>query len=156
MLLRFGQSKRKNTRQQSRLQVRSDLKELNTVLHWYANFAQSLLSERNFWECQLALTEGFTNAVLHAHRGLAPETPIELKTSVLDQYLEIEIWDCGLAFDLARELHSIASQCADPLRERHRGLTLMHGCMDEVHYLRIDNEFNCLLMKKRLSEPSGG
>ena len=49
---------------------------------------------------QLAVAEGFTNAVRHAHKGLPLETPIKLEVTVFNERLEIKIWDYGQPFDL--------------------------------------------------------
>ena len=44
-------------------------------------------------QCQLALIEGFTNAIRHAHAGMAADTPIRIQVTVSHQ--DINIWILG-------------------------------------------------------------
>ena len=55
-------------------------------------------------QCKLAVVEGFTNAVRHAHKNLPRETPIELEITVFNERLEIKIWDGGEPFDFQAKL----------------------------------------------------
>jgi serine/threonine-protein kinase RsbW len=81
------------------LQVNSDLNALNNVLEWFEQLEGLSLPTETWFEFQLALVEGFTNAVRHAHKHLPVETPIQLKVMVFQERLEFRIWDCGEYFD---------------------------------------------------------
>jgi len=81
-------------------QVDSDLKSLDSVLKYFEQFKQAGIPQKDWLHCQLALAEGFTNAVRHAHRHLPPEIPIEIEIEITRSQMEIRIWDRGYAFDL--------------------------------------------------------
>jgi serine/threonine-protein kinase RsbW len=144
--------KDKQPKAESHLQVETDLKALTEVLEWLENIVLPLLPEELWWQCRLIINEGFTNAVRHAHHNLPPATPIDLEVKVFCCYLEIRIWDRGQPFDLEAKLHSIMQEQRDPLdREGERGLVFMHKLTDELHYTRIDDCHNCLVMRKNLT-----
>jgi serine/threonine-protein kinase RsbW len=86
------------------LLVNTDVSALTTVLEWFKQLKDLSLPQDAWWACQLALAEGFTNAVRHAHKNLPLETPIQLEVAVFAGRLEIRIWDCGQAFDLNAKL----------------------------------------------------
>lgn len=90
-----------------RLQVKTELSALNEVLQWYDQLGKLPIPKLVWWKCQLALAEGFTNAVRHAHRGMPLETPIKLEILVFKGRLEIRIWDCGQPFDLEAKVREI-------------------------------------------------
>lgn len=132
---------------QSRLQVETDVNALVQVLQWFEQFAAPLLPEKLLWACKVALDEGFTNAVIHAHRHLPQTTPIELELKVFPDCLEMRIWDQGEFFDLQAELET-RLQLNNPLDEHGRGLIWMHELTDELSYQRQPDERNCLFMRK--------
>ena len=137
---------------QDRLQVETDLHAVTKVLQWFEDFTKPLLPQPFQSQCQLAFVEGFTNAVRHAHQNLPPTTPIELELKIFPDSLEMRIWDQGQPFDLQTKLQEALDRHkdADPLAaEGGRGLIFMHQLMDELAYLRVDDERNCLLMRKR-------
>lgn len=143
--------KDKQPKAESHLQVETDLKALTEVLEWLENIVLPLLPEVLWWQCRLIINEGFTNAVRHAHHNLPPATPIDLEVKVFCGYLEIRIWDRGQPFDLEAKLNSIMQEQRDPLdREGERGLVFMHKLTDELHYNRIDDSRNCLVMRKNI------
>lgn len=134
---------------QSHIQVKTDLSAVADVLQWFDQFTQSLLPEKFRWQCQIALVEGFTNAVRHAHQHLPPTTPIDLELSVFPQCLEMRIWDQGQPFDLHAKLHALCLEQDHPLdKEGGRGLIFMCQLTDELSYDRLLDERNCLLMRK--------
>jgi serine/threonine-protein kinase RsbW len=81
--------------QKIHLQVNTDLNELDQILQWFNQVELLPISKILWCQCQLALVEGFTNAVRHAHKGLPLETPIELEVTVFKECLKIRIWDYG-------------------------------------------------------------
>ena len=69
--------------QQDHLTIKSELKLLNQVQKWFEQFCSQYLyqcgwSEIQVYRLNLALAEGFTNAVRHAHHGLPPDTNIDI------------------------------------------------------------------------------
>ncbi len=137
---------------QSCLHVETDLKAVTEVLQWFEEFTASLLPQPLPSQCQLALVEGFTNAVRHAHQHLPKSTPIDLELKVFADCLEMRIWDWGPPFDFHAKLQEALNHQddCDPLeREGGRGLIFMHQLMDEVSYERLSDDRNCLLLRKR-------
>jgi len=96
--------------QQIYLQVTTDLKAVTQILEWYDQLHHLPIPKTVFWQCQLALVEGFTNAVRHAHKDLPEETPIELEVKVFNNSIEIRIWDYGQPFDLLGKINNSPSE----------------------------------------------
>ncbi len=142
--------------QKSHLQVDTNLEVLPYVLDWFSDFAKKSLPHDLLWECQVALTEGFTNVIRHAHGHLAPQTAIDLEIRLFYDYLEICIWDFGNPFDWEAKLAEIQGEELDPLeKEGGRGLLFMHQLTDELSYNRCDDNRNCLTMRKKLTNTFG-
>ncbi len=136
----------------SHLQVQTDLNALNEILRWFENQTSTFLSEDLLYQCKIALTEGFTNVVRHAHRTLSPTTPIDLEVTIFPNFIEMRIWDQGQPFDLEQTLQYVHHLHTDPLaHEGSRGLLFMQKLTDELSYTRTDDQRNCLLMRKRIA-----
>lgn len=134
----------------SHLQVPTDLKSLEDILAWFEKITAPFLAADLMYRCQIALTEGFTNVVRHAHRGLSNATPIDIEVKIFSNCIEMQIWDVGKSFDFEKTLHLLREQNIDPLeREGGRGLMFMSKLTDELAYHRVENSRNCLIMRKR-------
>ncbi len=138
-----------NVLQRERLVVFSDLAALNGVQDWFKGCcAHSIYRipwlKNQVYPLNLALAEGFSNAVRHAHRNLPLETPIEIDLAFWDDWLELRIWDQGLPFD------------PDILKEPEPGTLckggygwfLLRRLADRVSYDRYSDGRNCLLIVK--------
>jgi serine/threonine-protein kinase RsbW len=141
--------------QSERIEVGSDLHWLMHILNWFDQFKHPPLPYLVWLQCQLALAEGFTNAVRHAHKDKSSETPIEIEVILRRQAIELRIWDYGVGFDLERSLNqslgrSINSvlQPDDELAEGGRGLKIIRQMADVFSYLRMGDQRNCLLIVK--------
>lgn len=135
----------------SHFQVQTDLNALNEILQWFEKQTSTYLSEELLYQCKIALTEGFTNVVRHAHRTLLPTTPIDLEVTIFSDYIEIRIWDLGQPFDLEQTLQCVRHLHTDPLaHEGSRGLLFMQKLTDELIYTRTNDDRNCLLMRKQI------
>lgn len=132
---------------QAQIQVNTDLDELAHVLEWFDQFNSPTISRPIWLQCQLALAEGFTNAVRHAHRDKPRETPIDIEVTVLSQALEIRIWDFGSVFNLKHLLETLPTEM-DKEAEGGRGLKLIKRMADRVDYMRTTDDRNCLLIVK--------
>ncbi len=135
--------------QQDHLTVQSDLAVLNQVQKWFEVFFVRHTSgfywpEEKFYGLNLALAEGFTNAVRHAHHELPPETPIEIDLALWEDRIEIRIWDWGKPFN--------PDQVKEPepgtLQEGGYGWFLLRRLTDRVAYERTQDGRNCLLIVK--------
>jgi serine/threonine-protein kinase RsbW len=133
--------------QKQNIQVKTDLSALSKVLAWFDQFNHPPVPKYIWMECQLALTEGFTNAVRHAHKGKPPEVPVALEVTIFPQRLEIRIWDRGQPFDLDQYLRNMPPQ-VDANAEGGRGLKLMREIADCLSYTHTDGQGNCLLILK--------
>ncbi|MEA5618162.1 anti-sigma regulatory factor [Cronbergia sp. UHCC 0137] len=138
--------------QQDHLIVKSDLKLLNQVQEWFEQFclqylAQSGWSESQLYRLNLALAEGFTNAVRHAHHALPPDTTIEIELSLWSDRLEMRIWDYGKPFNP----DAIAEPKPGTLQVGGYGWFLLRRLADKVVYERAGNSQNCLLIVKYCS-----
>ncbi|MDX2098396.1 MAG: ATP-binding protein [Leptolyngbyaceae cyanobacterium bins.59] len=134
--------------QQDRLTVNSDLAVLTQVQKWFEQFCHRYLSNGSWTENQvyrlnLALAEGFTNAVRHAHHQLPLDTKIEINLSLWDDRIEIRIWDHGQPFN--PEL--LEEPKLGTLREGGYGWFLLRRLADRVVYERFDTQ-NCLVIVK--------
>ena len=134
----------------SHFQTQTDLNAVNDVLEWFDRLTQNLHPPELRWKSQIALVEGFTNAVRHAHRGLSSSTPIDLELTLFEGQMELRIWDWGQPFDLDTKLEELLQNCPeDPLdREAGRGLILIQKVTDELYYERTIDGQNCLTVRK--------
>ncbi|WP_242059940.1 ATP-binding protein [Oscillatoria sp. FACHB-1407] len=132
----------------AQLRANTDLHALAQVLAWFDQFNHSMIPHPVWLQCQLALAEGFTNAVRHAHRGQPNDTAIDIEVTISDGCLEIRIWDVGAGFDLEKTLAKL-SQEVNYEAEGGRGLKLMKRMADVLTYTRTDDERNCLLVIKK-------
>jgi serine/threonine-protein kinase RsbW len=126
------------------------LNALVDVLSWFDQFQNSLLPYNVWLQCQLAIAEGFTNAVRHAHRDKSPDTLIELEVEIHSTLLEIRIWDEGPGFDIDTFLQT-QPLTIDENAEGGRGLSLIRQIADELTYSRRSDQRNCLYIAKRFS-----
>jgi serine/threonine-protein kinase RsbW len=89
------------------LQVNTDMNALTRVLDWLEQLQDVSIPNEVWYQFQLALAEGFTNAVRHAHKNLPVETPIQLQITVFSGHWQFKLWDCGPRFDFDAKLQEI-------------------------------------------------
>ncbi|MDJ0737128.1 MAG: anti-sigma regulatory factor [Nostocaceae cyanobacterium] len=136
--------------QRDHLTVKSELKLLQEVQKWFEQFCLKHLSQIGYSQSQLyplnlALAEGFTNAVRHAHHALPPETTIDIDVFLCRDRLEIKIWDRGKPFNP----DAIAEPKPGTLQAGGYGWYLLRRLADKVVYERsADGSRNCLLIVK--------
>jgi serine/threonine-protein kinase RsbW len=133
--------------QKSIKQVPSDLKALEQVLLWFDQLNQPSIPKKVWLQCQLALAEGFTNAVRHAHKELPPTTPIDIEVTLFQHCLEMRIWDHGPPFDLEQWLLDYEKK-AEYMGGGGRGIAILNKIADKLSYTRSDDNRNCLLLVK--------
>lgn len=97
----------------------------------------SLLERHHYTKAErfavrLALEEALSNAIRHGHRGLPPETPVEVEVSVHDRAVAVSVQDQGPGFS--------PDAIPDPTLDENlakpdgRGLMLMRAYMTTVRY----------------------
>ncbi|MBE9095396.1 ATP-binding protein [Tychonema sp. LEGE 07203] len=96
------------------LQVNTEMNALIIVLDWFEQLKDLSLPNEVWFQFQLALAEGFTNAVRHAHKNLPVETPVQLEITVFNGRLELKVWDCGTGFDFDAKLEEIIGTDTKP------------------------------------------
>ena len=144
---------------QASLQVDTNLDAMPQVLAWFEQLHPLTLTPELWMQAKVALVEGFTNAVRHAHENLPPQTPIDLDVKVLPYRLEIAIWDQGPAFDLEALLEGVGREHHDPLaRDAHWGGVLLKKLRDQhgwhIRYICpacARGDRNCLLIQKEFN-----
>ncbi len=132
---------------QEQLIVESRLEKLTEVQQWFDRFCSASnlpWIEAVFDQVNLALAEGFTNAVRHAHAHLPKETPIEINLLISPDCLEVKIWDRGEPFDPDR----LAEPKPGTLKEGGYGWFLLRRLADQVDYERHERGRNCLHITK--------
>jgi serine/threonine-protein kinase RsbW len=135
---------------QTRFQVSTDLNALDRVLLEFNQINQLWIPKKDWLQCQLALVEGFTNAVRHAHKNLPMEIPIEIEITLFEQNIEIRIWDCGPPFDLTGFIEQI--QDNDGTKSGGgRGIPILYKIADSLVYVRLDDDRNCLILNKKFT-----
>lgn len=128
----------------------SDLKVLDQILDNFDKIYQPWIPKKDWLQCQLALAEGFTNAVRHAHKDLSRQVPIEIEIILRQTGMEIRIWDYGNPFDLEGFMHKNLGQ--DNRWSGHgQGLPILQQIADRLSYTRTSDNRNCLLIVKQFS-----
>ncbi|NEQ36532.1 MAG: ATP-binding protein [Okeania sp. SIO3I5] len=139
--------------EQADLQVFSDLEENDKVLSWFEQLHQTPIPKKVWLECELALVEGFTNVVRHAHKYLPRETPIDIEVQIYTEQVEITIWDYGQPFELLEWLKQQPTQ-TDIWAGGGWGIKLMYAIADNISYTRTSDHRNCLLIVKKYWPPT--
>jgi serine/threonine-protein kinase RsbW len=140
---------------QSTLTTQTRLKQLDPVLAWFNASYSPEIDSKTWIQCELALAEGFTNAVRHAHEGLATMTPIELEVLRYGDRIEIRIWDHGPPFDLEACLNKVNAQAGNSSGGGGRGIAILQKIADHLSYQRTEHQQNCLLIVKHYRRSSG-
>lgn len=133
-----------------KIEAPSDLKALDQVLSQFNQIYQNSIPFRDWLQCRLALAEGFTNAVRHAHKNLPPEIPIEIEVQLQETAIEIKIWDHGSAFDLHGFITETARKHEDWLGSG-RGIPILNKISNRLDYFRTEKQQNCLLIVKEFA-----
>jgi len=139
--------------QRQQLIVNSDLRLLAKLQTWFEEFCEGhpLLiqwDDTQRYRFKLAMVEGFSNTVRHAHEHLPPETEIEIELAIEHTLhapqLTFRIWDRGEPFD--------PSLLDEPepgtLQLGGYGWYLLRRLSDRVTYDRCADNRNCLTIVK--------
>ena len=132
------------------IEVPGDLQQLDRLLLKFNQIYQDFIPCRDWLQCRLALAEGFTNAVRHAHKHIPQEIPIEVEVLLMRSSMEIRIWDYGSAFDLKGFITETAKKHHSWLSSG-RGIPLLNKIADRLDYRRTSQHKNCLIIIKKFS-----
>ena len=97
----------------SQCRINSDLNKLPEVVTWFEQFKDSSLPKEIWLQANMAIIEGFTNAVRHAHANLSSDTPVLVKADLSDQTFSFEIWDQGEFYDFDTALEKL--ECVEAI-----------------------------------------
>ncbi|MEL7034787.1 MAG: anti-sigma regulatory factor [Cyanobacteria bacterium J06592_8] len=147
-MIKFSASKPLLLPCKAQLQAPNNLDALSDILAWFAQLQHPSISSTIWIRCQLALAEGFTNAVRHAHENLPPDITVDIEVDLSNDQILIRIWDQGPAFDLMEKMEKIPPQI-DQNASGGRGLKLMRDIADSLSYVRQPDGRNCLSILKK-------
>lgn len=133
------------------VEVPGDLQELDRLLLKFNQIHRDFIPNEDWLQCRLALAEGFTNAVRHAHKNIPREVPIQIEVLLRRDSMEIRIWDYGAVFDLQSFIAETARKHGNWLASG-RGIPLLNKIADVLDYQRTKHEKNCLLIIKKFSD----
>lgn len=138
-----------NQMRQEHLKVGSQLVFVDQVQGWFSDICRSLEGETSWIQyyadrLALALTEGFTNAVRHAHAHLPADTAITIDLDLYRDRVEIRILDQGAPFN--PEL--LPEPQPGELLDSGYGWFLLRRLVDRVTYQRLQDGRNCLSIVK--------
>lgn len=131
--------------------VDSNLQALESVLSQFNQIYDELIPDRDWLKCKLALAEGFTNAVRHAHQELSNEIPIIIEAVLKPTTLAIYIWDFGEPFDLDKYIKEKLNKNNNWIGSG-RGVAILIQIADRLEYRHIEKQGNCLLIVKNFSQ----
>ncbi len=130
-------------------QVKSDLINLPYVLSKFETIKQPWIANKDWLKCQLALAEGFTNTVRHAHCCHPSETLIDIDIKINFEQIVIKIWDYGKPWNLLEQiLLEQKKEEEETLVVGGKGILLMYAIADELRYDCMKDDRNCLMIKK--------
>lgn len=132
-------------------EVDSNLQGLESVLSQFNQIYDDFIPHQDWLKCKLALAEGFTNAVRHAHKELPIDTKITIEVVLKPAMLEIYIWDVGNPFDLNQYIKDKSSENNNWLGSG-RGVAILTQIADRLEYKRVQSKSNCLLIFKKFSQ----
>ena len=133
-----------------KIEVKSDLQAIDFVLHQFNKIYDNRIWQQDWLQCQLALVEGFTNAVRHAHKNLPTETPIEIELTLCLAKMTIRIFDYGQPFDLETFINTMSAKDGN-WEGSGRGIAIINKVSDVFSYERVSTEQNCLIITKYFS-----
>ena len=137
--------------QKIQIEVSSTLNALDRILLQFEQIYQDFIPQQDWLQCRLAMAEGFTNAVRHAHKNLPEETEVKIEGFLTQVSIEILIWDWGKVFDLHNFIVQTSQKHHNWL-DSGRGIPLIVKIADRLEYHRIGSR-NCLLIIKKISKP---
>jgi serine/threonine-protein kinase RsbW len=132
------------------IKVPSDLQALEQVLLQFNQIYQDFIPLRDWLQCRLALAEGFTNAVRHAHKNLPSHISIRIVVRLKATAMEIKIWDYGSAFDLKHFIEETSTRHKNWLVSG-RGIPILNKISHRLEYYRTEQDQNCLVIVKKFT-----
>ena len=134
-----------------RLVVANNFSELGRVSEWVRGFAHERgLAHRLAHGLELAVNEALTNIISYAYGDDAPHD-IVVKLDAQAGRIIVEVEDDGVAFNPLKVPVENPPAGLEQARPTGRGILLMRGFMDELHYRHRGNR-NVLTMVLRCAK----
>ncbi|MBI4190228.1 MAG: ATP-binding protein [Betaproteobacteria bacterium] len=128
-----------------RLVARNNLSELARVSEWVRRFALEHRFAREFaYGLELSVNEALTNIMSYAYRDDAQHA-IVVELRAQPDRIRVEVKDDGVPFNPLELPVEEPPVSLEKSRPTGRGIPLMRGFMDELHYVRRDSR-NVLTM----------
>ena len=131
------------------LKVDSNSESLQQVISWFEGLQKPYIPRQIWLQCQTMLGEAFDNVLVHAHKKLPPETPIDIEVIILNKLIILKIWDLGSGFNIEQQKAKI-SQGVNRDAENGRGIQILQNTADYVNYIAIAEKGNYLLIVKEI------
>jgi serine/threonine-protein kinase RsbW len=131
--------------------VESDLESLDSVLSNFEQLNQPWIPKKDWLQFKIALAEGFTNAVRHAHRYLPSSTSVDIEICLFTQGIKMLIWDYGPPFDFQKFVDGSEKYARNELKAGGQGIPVLRKISDHLSYTRVDGKRNCLTVIKHFS-----
>jgi phosphoserine phosphatase RsbU/P len=127
----------------------SEARQLPIIRAFVRTFCQGLavriLDEESIDQVELAVTEAASNIMRHAYQGHSDQ-PIRLIAEAYSDRIIIRLFHHGRVFDP----ETVRPPAFDGSRDGGFGVYIITRSVDEVHYIRDEQQENCVcLMKKR-------
>ncbi len=138
---------------QYQFHVASDLTQLDQVLEQCNKINRHDRIPRHDWmQCQMAIAEGFTNAVRHAHGEELKDCPVNIDLTLQEDCLDIRIWDHGKNnFNLDNHLQHLDMK-VNEFATGGRGFIILKKIASKLAYKHDEQrQQNYLLISKTLS-----
>jgi serine/threonine-protein kinase RsbW len=97
-------------------------------------------------QINVVLTEALVNAIRHANAD-NPDEEVEIRISITDNELILQVFDHGKGFDL-NSVSDSPQDTDNELEDHGRGLFIMRSLMDSVTYYPVEGG-NVLEMRKQ-------
>lgn len=128
-----------------RLVVPNSFSELPRVSEWVRRFAQERrLARQLAYSLELSVNEALTNIMSYAYRD-GGEHDIIVALHAQPDAIRVEVEDDGVPFNPLEVSLDETPESLEQSRPTGRGIPLMRGFMDELHYARRDGR-NVLTM----------
>lgn len=138
------------------LLIPSDIQFISVVEQWLLGFLNLELEHfkgrpQIIQRLRLALAEGYSNAVRHAHKG-KPSLPVKLRLEVVQDLILLEIWDQGDGYDIQQ----YSAPKPEDRQEGGYGWMILSRLVDDVRYeTDLNGGSNCLRLLTRLTPELG-
>ncbi|WP_158269742.1 ATP-binding protein [Desulfonatronum sp. SC1] len=128
-----------------RLELPSNLAEVDQVCHLVQGLLQDKLSTEDHFMILLCLREALTNAVIHGNRS-DPEKTVTCTVAIQPELFEIVIQDQGTGFAWQNQKWELPP----PTSESGRGLAIMRSYFEEIEFNKSGSQ---MTLRKRLEPP---